>query len=137
MGTAVLEIKNALVVVVFILLKHNGLGGRYTEESIPWTNPHVRVNVVCVHVTCSLNCACNLWRPVIAANFPKLITRKCFGIYTLSSYRLWKKTFSSYYLSKCTIIKSYWAIICYIKIIWVSNSKKDITVHNLVFNSVS
>ena len=46
-----LEIKIAVVVVVFIFLKHNGLFGRladsnyfYTEESILCTN-------FCVHVT--------------------------------------------------------------------------------------
>ena len=48
--TTVLEIKNAVVVFVFIFLKHNGLSGRladsnyfHTEESIPCTN--LRINV--------------------------------------------------------------------------------------------
>ena len=46
-----LEIKNVVVVVVFIFLKHNGLCGRlvdsnyfYKEESMPCTN-------FCVHIT--------------------------------------------------------------------------------------
>ena len=46
----VLEIRNAVVMIVFIFVKHNGLCGRfadsnyfYSEESILWTN-------FCVHI---------------------------------------------------------------------------------------
>ena len=63
----VLEIKNAVVVVVFIILKHNGLCGRqadsnyfYTKESIASTTFHVHIMsfactlraVVTVHAIC-------------------------------------------------------------------------------------
>ena len=48
-GTTVLETKNTDAVVVFIFLKHNGLGRVadlnyfYSEKSIPCTNFRVRV----------------------------------------------------------------------------------------------
>ena len=62
-GTTVLETKNTDAVVVFIFLKHNGLGRVadlnyfYSEKSIPSTNFRVRVTpfactVVTVHAIC-------------------------------------------------------------------------------------
>ena len=47
-----IEIKNAVVEVVFIFVKHNGLCGRladsnyfYSEESIPCTNFHLYITL--------------------------------------------------------------------------------------------
>ena len=74
-----LQIKNPVVVVVVIFLKHHGLFGRsadsnyfYTQESVPCTNFHVCLMPfmyvschVCAHDMHGRNCANNLGRPKV------------------------------------------------------------------------